>query len=297
LNGSSARVGFVGIGKMGRPMAQRLLAAGVPLVVWNRTAEKCAPLVARGANLATSLDAVFGQCDVILLMLLDAGAVDAVLGRGTPAFAERVRGRTVVLLGTTSPRHSAALDVDIRMCGGRYVEAPVSGSRGPAEDGSLIGMVAGEPEALVRVRPLLAPLCREIVSCGEVPAALTLKLAVNHYLIVLVAALAEAVAAAEANAVDLPLLRRVLDAGPMASVVSRGKLEKLLARDFTAQAAIGDVAQIAALVRDQARVAKIQAPLIEAAAAMFDAARGRGLAAIDMIALLQPSQSLAMDIA
>ena len=292
-----ARVGFVGIGKMGQPMAQRLLAAGVPLVVWNRTAARCAPLVAQGARLATAIDAVFQQCDVILLMLLDERAVDAALARGTPAFADRVRGRIVVLLGTTSPRYSVALDADIRTGGGRYVEAPVSGSRTPAETGSLVGMVAGAPEDVARVRPLLGPLCREIVTCGAVPAALTMKLAVNHYLVVLVAALAEAVAAADASGVDLQLLRMVLDTGPMASLVSRSKLDKLLGCDFVAQADIGDVARIAALVREQARAAKLEALLIAAATLMFEAACSRGLAAFDMIAVLQPSQTSALDIA
>jgi 3-hydroxyisobutyrate dehydrogenase len=106
---------------------------------------------------------------------------------------------------------------------------------------------------------------------------------------VLVAALAEAVATAQACGVDLQVLRKVLDAGPMASAVSRTKLDKLLARDFSAQAAIGDVAGIARLVRDQARAANIDAPLIQASMRLFDAARARGLSALDMVAVWQPA--------
>lgn len=279
-------VGFVGIGTMGLPIATRLLSAGVALHVWNRTPGRCAGLVARGAIEAATVDALFDACDVVMLMLLDQAAVDAVLARGRAAFSRRVRGRTVVMLGTTSAAFSEKLNADIRAHGGRYVEAPVSGSRGPAEDGALIGMVAGDPDAVAQVEPLFAAFCREVVRCGAVPSALRLKLAVNHYLIVMVAALAEAAHAAEASGVDLALLRRVLDAGPMASAVSRAKLGKLVTRDFSAQAAIRDVSQIAVLVRDQAREARADALLIDIAARMFATAQWQGRAALDMAAVL-----------
>lgn len=282
-------VGFAGLGTMGLPMATRLLAAGTALTVWNRTPARAASLLDRGARRADTVDALFADCEAVLLMLLDQEAVDAVLGRGTGAFAPRVRGRLVVMLGTVAPAYSQALDAAIRRCGGRYVEAPVSGSRGPAEAGSLVGMLAGDAADVARVDALLRPLCRERVACGAVPAALRTKLAVNHFLIALVSALAETVQAAAACGVDLALLQQVLDAGPMASAVSRGKLAKLLTRDFSAQAAIGDVAQIARLVRAEVRAAGVPAPHIEAAASLFGAAQQRGLAALDMAAVLQPT--------
>ncbi len=285
-------VGFIGLGNMGLPMARRMLDAGIPLVVWNRTAERSERLRERDAVVAESLDALFGSCAAVLAMLVDAQALDAVLGRNTPAFARRLRGRTLVALGTTAADYSRALASDIRACGGRYVEAPVSGSRGPAEAGALVGMVAGDPDAVALASPLLAPFCREVFACGAVPAALRMKLAVNHYLIAMVAALAEAAQAAEGSGVDLDTFRRVLDAGPMASDVSRSKLDKLLQRDFSPQAAIHDVAGIARLAREQARAAGVDAPLIDAAARMFDDALRRGLAPLDMAAVLQPAAAL-----
>ena len=284
------RVGFLGLGTMGLPMARRLLAAGMPLQVWNRTRAVADALVPDGATVAPSVDALFADNDVVLTMLLDERAVDAVLGRGTPAFAARVEDRTLVMLGTTSAGYSRSLASDVHARGGRYVEAPVSGSRGPAEEGALVGMIAGHDDDLRRVEPLLAPLCREIVDCGAVPNALQLKLAVNHYLIAAVAALAEAAAVATSLGIDFARFRRVLDAGPMASAVSRAKLEKLARGDFSPQAAIGDVAQIATLVAAQARDAGTAAPLISACEAMFAAARQRGLDRLDMIAVLQPTQ-------
>ncbi len=281
-------IGFIGLGTMGMPMAGRLLDAGASLVVWNRSSERCGPLVSRGAVRAASVADVFDRCAIVMLMLLDENAVDAVLERATPAFAQRVRGVTLVMLGTTSPAYSERLAADVRACGGAYVEAPVSGSRVPAQEGTLVGMLAGAPSDLDRVEPLLAPLCRVLVRCGDVPAALKTKLAVNHYLIVLVTALAESFASASAAGVDARIFQEVLDAGPMASAVSRMKLGKLVTGDFSAQATIRDVATIAELVRDQARAAGTDAPLIEVTARHFRLAVERGMGALDMAAVLQP---------
>lgn len=283
------QVGFLGIGTMGLPMARRLLGAGVPLRIWNRTRARAELLIADGATVVETVDDLFAGSDVVLVSLLDRHAVDAALGRGTPAFAARVAKATLVMLGTTSAEYSRELADEVRAHGGRHVEAPVSGSRVPAERGELIGMLAGPDEDVRRVEPLLAPLCREIVHCGAVPNALRLKLAVNHYLIATVAALAEATRVAEALDIDLALFRRVLDAGPMASAVSRAKLEKLVQREFSPQAAIGDVAQIAALVAEQARTASVPAPLIAECECLFAAACERGLSALDMAAVLQPA--------
>lgn len=280
-------IGFLGIGTMGLPMASRMQSAGVTLRVWNRTPGRCAPVVALGAIETSSVDSLFETCTTIMVMLLDQNAIDTTLQRGLPAFAKRIRGRTLVMLGTTSAEYSKGLEADIHRHGGHYVEAPVSGSRGPAEEGALIGMLAGDPLVTAEVEPLLRPFCRQIVDCGAVPSALRLKLAVNHYLILLIAALAEATQAANACGVDLETFRQVLDAGPMASAVSRAKLHKLLSGDFAPQAAIRDVAQIASLVREQAHAAGSDAPLIDVAARMFATAREHGLSDLDMAAVLQ----------
>jgi 3-hydroxyisobutyrate dehydrogenase len=128
---------------------------------------------------AGSPEEVFERAEVVILMLATEAAVDEVLGRGSPGFPALVAGRTVVHMGTASPAWSLALEADVRAAGGSYVEAPVSGSRGPAEAGELVAMLAGDPAAVAEVRPLLAPMCRDAVDCGAVPGALLMKLAVN----------------------------------------------------------------------------------------------------------------------
>jgi 3-hydroxyisobutyrate dehydrogenase len=280
-------VGFIGLGVMGQPMALNLARAGTNLVVWNRTPERCEVLRAAGAEVAPSTAEVFDRAATVFLMLADEEAVDAVLGRGTPDFAPRVAGHAVVHMGTTSAAYSHSLQEEIRAAGGRYVEAPVSGSRVPAERGELVGMLAGDDDALATVRPLLAPMCRETFACGAVPGALLLKFSVNLFLITLVTGLAEAFHFAERHGLDRRLLRDVLDAGPMASAVSRGKAPKLLERDFSVQAAAADVLKNNRLIAEAARTADLTSPLLDVCHALFAETVQQGHGGEDMVAVLR----------
>lgn len=279
-------VGFAGIGIMGAPMAERLLDAGVSLTVWSRRAESCAPLVERGAALAADPDALFAASDTVILMLRDEEATDAVLGRGTPAFARRVAGRRIVVMGTNSPAYSASLDADIRASGGRYIEAPVSGSRVPAEQGRLVLMLAGaDADDVAETSALLAPLGVAAVPCGEVPGALRTKLAVNHYMMAMVAALAEAIVTAEAAGVDPDAMLRVLEASPMDSAIGRVKGAKLVAGDETPQAAIADVVKNCGLSLDAARAAGATTPILELVSGLYTRTAEAGHADADMVAV------------
>jgi 3-hydroxyisobutyrate dehydrogenase len=280
-------IGFIGLGAMGEAMALNLVKSGTPLVVWNRTPAKAQTLAAAGAGLAHKAEEVFALSQTVILMLADGKAIDAVLARGDHCFANRVRGRTVVHMGTTSPAYSRGLEADIRSAGGRYVEAPVSGSRKPAEAGQLVAMLAGEADAVVDVRPVLAPMCRETMVCGLVPNALLMKLSVNLFLISLVTGLAEAVHFAENNGLDLEQLLAVLDAGPMASDVSRVKAPKLVGRNFAVQAAISNVLENNRLIAEVAREIGIASPLLDVCHALYNETLALGLGEADMVAVLK----------
>ncbi len=280
-------VGFIGLGSMGEPMALNLARAGTPLVVWNRTPDKAQALASAGADVAASVEEVFERTRTIILMLTDSDAMDAVLGRGAPAFAGLVRDRTVVHMGTTSPNYSRALAAELRAAGGRYVEAPVSGSRKPAETGQLIAMLAGEADAVEAVRPLLAFMCRETVMCGPVPNALSMKLASNLFLIAMLTGLAEAVNYAGRQGLDLDQFVALLGAGPLSSDLLRMKAPKLVARDFTVQASITNVLESSRLITEAARAADIALPLLDTCHALYKEASSLGLGGADVVAVLR----------
>jgi 3-hydroxyisobutyrate dehydrogenase len=279
-------IGFIGLGLMGQPMALNLARAGTPLVVWNRTAAKSEVLRSAGAQVAASPAEVFAEAGVVLLMLAGEEAIDQTLGRATPDFAVNVAGHTIVHMGTTAPSYSRALDVDVRAVGGRYVEAPVSGSRGPAEAGELVAMLAGEPTEAESLRPLLRPMCHQTILCGPVPSALYLKLAVNLYLITMVTGLAEAVHFADRHGLDMRRFLAVLDAGPMASSVSRVKALKLVGNDFAAQAAAADVLMNNRLVAAAARESDLASPLLDVCHELYAETVAQGHGHADMVAVV-----------
>ena len=238
--------------------------------------------------MATSSAEVFDQARVVFLMLANAAAMDSALGRGTPDFGANVAQHTIVHMGTTSPDYSSGLGADIRAAGGSYVEAPVSGSRKPAEAGHLVAMLAGEPADMEEVRPLLQPMCHETIVCGPVPSALLMKFSVNLFLITMVTGLAEAVHFADRHGLDTRQFLGVLDAGPMASSVSRGKALKLIDRDFGVQASITDVLENnCRRIAEAAREAGIASPLLDVCHALFGETQALGLGDTDMVAVIR----------
>jgi 3-hydroxyisobutyrate dehydrogenase len=280
-------IGFVGLGVMGRPMSLNLVRAGMPLVVWSRTAEHCDEVVAAGAQRAASAAEVFGRTKTVLLMLATDTAIDEVLDRGKPGFEEMVRDHVVVHMGTTSPEYSAALAADVHEAGGLYVEAPVSGSRLPAENAELVAMVAGAPVVVAGVGPILRAMCRQIVDCGAVPGALTMKLAVNLYLVTTVASLAEAAHFAKERGLDLAKFAEIIGAGQLASPIARIKAAKLRDRDFGVQAAIHDVRKNSKLATDAAAAAGIATPLAAVADQLYAETVELGFGHEDMAAVVR----------
>lgn len=280
------RLGFIGLGTMGEPIAGHLLASGIPLTIWNRSTPAVDRLVAAGAYAASSPERLIATCAVVFVMLVDETALDAALGRssgGLNTFA----GKTLVQLATTSPGYSAALERDVRAAGGAYVEAPVSGSRLPAEAGQLVGMLAGAPESLDLVEPLLATVCASTFRCGAVPAAMTTKLVVNHFLITMVSTLSETFLLAQRSGVDAEIVRAILDAGPMSSAVSRAKLAKLACGDLSAHSRVDNVRWLTDLITEVAKGAGVLTPSLDVSRRLLAETERTGNGALDMIAVVE----------
>ena len=268
-------------------MALNLLGAGTPLVVWNRSPAMSAVLAKAGALVAKDLQDVFQRCEVVILMLRDAEATDTVLGRRGGTIQARVDRHTIINMATHSPCYSKSLEADIRAHGGEYVEAPVSGSRKPAEAGQLVAMLAGAADVVASVQPLLAPMCRKTVDCGPTPNALIMKFTVNLFMICMVTGLAEAMHFARSHDVDLGALVTVLDASPMASDVSRVKAAKLAACDFAAQATILNVLENTRLITEAARTARVASPLLDICHTLYAETDALGRKDLDMVAVIR----------
>lgn len=280
-------IGFIGLGVMGLPMARNLAAAGARLRVWNRSPEKYRALEASNVTPAATAGEVLRAVEVTIIMLVNSEAIDEVLGRGTGDFARNLRGRTVVSISSVSPDYSCALARDIGDAGGKYVEAPVSGSRKPAEGAQLVCMAGGDPADIARVSPMLRHMCREVIDCGPVGNALRMKLAVNLYLNTMLAGLAEAVHFASENGLPLEKFQQAIDAGPLASDLTRVKLPKLIQRDFSVQAAVSDAFASTRLIADAARKAAMATPLLDLSSKLYGRAVELGDPRADMASVVR----------
>jgi 3-hydroxyisobutyrate dehydrogenase len=212
-------------------------------------------------------------------------------------FAELVRDHLVVHMGTTSPEYSAELAADVDAAGGQYVEAPVSGSRVPAENAELVAMVAGAPDTIETVRPVLGAMCRQLVDCGAVPGALTMKLAVNLHLVTAVASLAEAANFAARRGLDVAKFVEIIDGGQLASPIARIKAAKLRDRDFGVQAAIHDVRKNSKLATDAARAAGVATPLAVEADRLYAETVELGFGHEDMAAVVRALEARSVNVA
>ena len=275
------RIGFLGLGKMGAPMALNL-AHYFPVKVWNRTPSKYDALKTAGATIGSSPSQVVQDSDIIFSMLFDEPAMRSVLNHN---FKEALKGKILVNTSSISVNFSEYLAQYVQEAGGDFLEMPVSGSAIPAKEGTLIGMLAGDPDVANRVRPALSPITRKAVYCGGIGTGLKTKYAINLYLLTMNASLAESVNLARAQGLDVEVFGQVLDAGPLASRHSGMKMEKVLSGHWSAQASIVDCCNITGLIASAADAVGTEAPIVKLCNSLYEQARSRGLGSEDMIAV------------
>jgi 3-hydroxyisobutyrate dehydrogenase-like beta-hydroxyacid dehydrogenase len=280
------RVGFVGLGTMGRPMAGRLLAAGTPLVVQTRTEAHAHEPARAGAEVVATPAAVAARCDVVCSCLLDSDAVRHVyLGPAGLLGAARP-GHLFVEHGTFDPAVARELAEAARGVGAAFLDAPVTGGPEGAAAGRLVAMVGGDADALARARPLLDAYSREVVHVGGSGAGLQLKLVNQHLVTCHVAAAAEAAALVVSAGIPPEAAERVLTSGWAASVMLARCLPRALGRaPETDGAAIGGLLEVQDLVAGLASAAGLQLEVLDAGRRLLGAGVARGLAERDLAAL------------
>jgi 3-hydroxyisobutyrate dehydrogenase len=188
------RIGIAGIGKMGAAIAQRLIEVGHEVTAWNRSPDKLNPITQAGAAVAETPAQLAQASDVVITILTNAAAIDAVYGGPSGLLAADVRGKLFIEMSTVRPQTEVALAEKVRANGAALVECPVGGSTGPARQGKLIGLMGAEPADAARAKPILEQLCRRLEHCGPVGAGAVMKLTINMPLMIYWQALGEALA-------------------------------------------------------------------------------------------------------
>lgn len=225
-------MGLIGTGLMGGAMTTRLLAQGFTVQVYNRSPEKLQPLQAAGAQVATSPAALLHNMRSIILMLTDITAIEAVLFCDDNTQAA-LQGRTIIQMSTIAPAESRALAEKIQQAGGEYLEAPVLGSITEARNGELIIMVGSTQAQFETYTPILQTLASQLVRVGEVGAAATQKLALNHLIAGLTATFSLSLGLIRQAQLPVEPFMQVLRASALYAPTFDKKLPRMLSRDFT----------------------------------------------------------------
>jgi 2-hydroxy-3-oxopropionate reductase len=226
------RIGFIGLGIMGRPMAGHLLDAGYTVTVWNRTRSKMAPLVERGAAAAASPREVAAPSDITITMVADTPDVlDVILGPQGVVHGVRPGG-VVVDMSTISPAATREVAGRLAERGAEMLDAPVSGGEKGAIDGTLSIMVGGKPEVFERVLPVFQKMGRQIVHLGESGAGQVTKACNQLVLSLTLLGVAEALVLARKAGVDPAKVRAALLGGFAQSRVLELHGQRMLDRNF-----------------------------------------------------------------
>jgi 3-hydroxyisobutyrate dehydrogenase-like beta-hydroxyacid dehydrogenase len=194
-------VGFAGLGRMGQPMVDNLLAAGFPVTVYNRTRERCAPFAQRGCGVADTPADLARAADVVITMVADGPAAEGIYAGPDGVLAGLSPGDLVLEMSTIGPELARSLALRAAERGAQLLDAPVSGSIPAARDAQLVVMVGGEADTFERARPVLAAMSRLQHHLGPSGAGAAMKLAVNALIGVTNLALSEVLVAAERSGI------------------------------------------------------------------------------------------------
>ncbi len=267
------RIGWIGTGIMGAPMARRLLAAGHEVAVYNRTSEKARALAADRAVVVTEPAQAASNADAVFIMVPDTPDVEGTIAAIEPALR---RGQLVIDMSTISPHAERTIASRLGHHGADYLDAPVSGGETGAIEGTLTIMVGGEQSAFERARSLFDSLGRRVTHMGPSGAGQMTKLANQIAVSLTLEAAAEAIALAKAGGLDPARVLEAIGAGAAASWQLSNLGPKIIARDWRPGFFIKLIRKDLRLVDEAAHEHGLSLPGLALMASMFNTAATLG---------------------
>ena len=284
------KIGVCGTGRMGASIAQRLMAVGHEVAVWNRNQAKTRPLVDAGAKAFATPAALVEGCEAIVVMLLNDAASEAVHRGPDGILRAKLAGKLVIDMSTVRPDTMQSIGASVIQQGAAFVESPVGGSTGPAKEGKLFALVGGDNADVARAMPVLEQMCRRIEHVGALGAGSAVKLAINLPLLVYWQALGESLTICKP--LNLPA-DRLIDimsdtAGTPTAMKGRGAIiAKVLGGQPLGETAFGLNAakkDLATAVQF-AKTLHAELPVAASALACFEEAEAAGLGDADATAV------------
>ncbi len=296
-SGAKARIGFIGLGLMGRPMAMNLLKAGHAVTVWNRTASRADELVAAGAKLAKSPKEAASGADVLITIVSDPPALEEVLwgkngdggtvGAADAALAGLKAGAIYIDSSTVSPDLARKIASACSSKGVKFLDAPVTGGDWGAKKGELVFMVGGDAETLKAAEPVIGVMGKKWFLLGPNGAGQTIKLAMNSILALQIQSLAEALALVTAAGLKGEGLVEVMQSSMARSGVLDVKAPNLLKGEYVPSFPLRLMYKDVSLAMDLAKQLGVKLPAVAAAKETYGAVKAAAKEDLDYSAVMK----------
>lgn len=278
---TTLKVTVLGLGTMGAAMARRISGAGLATTVWNRSSGRAAAFQDGPAQVSDDVASAVSGADIVLTMLFDADAVTTVMAQALPAMRSDAIWLQCSTVGVGAASRFAA---SAAAAGLRFVDAPMLGTKAPAEQGKLTALVAGTDDVLAEVEPVLAAIAARTVRAGDsAPAASALKLAMNAWIATITAGIAQSLTIAECLGIDPGLVLEALQGAAADSPYAQLKGKAMLATAFEAQFEVVGLLKDVRLAREA--TPEMPQQLLAALDELYATAADRGAANQDIAAV------------
>jgi 3-hydroxyisobutyrate dehydrogenase len=277
------RVGLLGVGLMGSAMAHRLLDRGIAVIAWDRDPDHVRALEGRGGEPAKAPSEVVSGAGVVITMLPTAAVILDVV---EPLLEDWPEGTVWLQMSSVGAAEADQLTQVAEAHAIRLVDAPVSGSTHPAEEGELTILASGPDSARTAVQPVFDALASRVLWVGEAGMGSRLKLATNHWMITSVAALAESMHLCQAMGLDQQQFIAILDGGPLGSAYALQKLDEMRRHQYPAGFPVRLALKDLELVRDVEQSSRATMPLLDVVLERFTTA-SQNLADQDLAAIYE----------
>jgi len=288
----SQKIGFIGLGIMGQSMAANIHDHGYELMVYNRTKEKSNALAEAGVSVADSPAELAGWADIIILMLTGPEAIDTVLSGENGILSASTSGKIIINMGTVSPSYTRDLKQRLESSDLVFIDAPVSGSKKPAIDGTLIILAGGPEESVKNLEPLFLSMGQKVVYCGSAGQGSAMKMTINHLLAVMMTGLCESLNLAQGLNLGTDMVLDAILAGPLGCGLYKLKNDMLRQHEFPVQFPLKHMTKDLRFVLQTADEVGAAVPAAHAVFQLYRQGVGHGHGDLDFAAVKKTLEAL-----
>jgi 3-hydroxyisobutyrate dehydrogenase-like beta-hydroxyacid dehydrogenase len=286
------KIGFMGLGIMGTPMAANLLKAGYPVMVYNRSPEKAEPLVKQGAGLASNPENLAKAAEVIIAMVTGPEALHDLLWGANGAGKALNSSKTFINMSSVSPRHTRELAAQLEPTGALFIDAPVSGTKKPAEDGTLIILAGGPQDKVQELEPLFGAMGKKVVYCGAAGQGSMMKMFINLLLGMMMEGFAEVLNFGRLGGLSVPAMLDTVFSGPLNCGLFQMKAPNLEKKSYPTAFPFKHMTKDIKFVLDTAYELKAPVPVAQTLLHLFQSGVAQGWGDEDISAIARVLEGL-----